>query len=682
MEFIKNFEHFSVGGGSYKVKGVGNLNGNNGERINLKINGDITEKNQEYRGMGCVISDLGMIMDYKSSAPESYNEILKLLFSKNYGACFNLIKRNESEKNSDRIKSEVFVSDAVEINSEITSDITEKTAFGRVSSNLPHLSRRKDRSGISGEGSSLSMAKDIITAFNNDFDSYVLQEALAFDYNSDNDFLTANLPWNKSFYTGSGFYVLMHFTRFADKGWKIIKSDNKSDAVAFMPEDKSEITVIIANNSRKSKHYLIELENCDFNGRYISKVETKGANIDLPCNENWFRLTDVLKAENNTLTISVKPNSVITLTTRKCGFIKGTDTVYTVNSEERLPLDYSDSFSYSDCGYRKSLPKYISSVRGDFEICNDSLIQTAQTGEEYACALFGDAAWSNYQAEIKVKLKDMSENNFAGLGVKVNKISDGFAVKLYSDGKYELIYDGETVKQSVVENFKPDLANKLKISVVGNLFIVYLNDSQIDSYTSDKSINVYGRVSIISAYFKNEFTDFRIYGNTMRKYADRTDALSEYIKYTGELSSSVNTVGFTNNTYMKLQQGNSFKLKYEGCGFALCGEANDAVITVYVDGQIIADKIKISSSSFYRTFFRNELIPNGSHKLTVTVNSGVIKLDSIALYSDNDYRVKLIPFPQEKSCSINKTNVKKTAAVAAAGITAAMLVRKITRRKK
>ena len=64
----------------------------------MEIIADGTQANENpaacYRGFGCVSANNSsrLLLDYKAEHPQAYEEIMRLLFQKNYGACLTHIK--------------------------------------------------------------------------------------------------------------------------------------------------------------------------------------------------------------------------------------------------------------------------------------------------------------------------------------------------------------------------------------------------------------------------------------------------------------------------------------------------------------------------------------------------------------------------------------------------------------
>jgi len=125
-----------------------------------------------------------------------------------------------------------------------------------------------------------------------------------------------------------------------------------------------------------------------------------------------------------------------------------------------------------------------------------------------------------------------------------------------------------------------------------------------------------------------------------------------------------------------------YKLHFNGIGFALYGKAENAVISVEIDGETINDSISVDNAEEYSELYKYTDIEKGSHELIITAISGNISLDSIAVYTDNTEKYRLIPLvKKEKNAPINKSDIKKAAAVAVTGI-AAVMIHKIADKKR
>jgi hypothetical protein len=275
--------------------------------------------------------------------------------------------------------------------------------------------------------------------------------------------------------------------------------------------------------------------------------------------------------------------------------------------------------------------------------------------------------------------------NFVGIGIRYNSSHCGVALKLYCSGDWEIIISDEIVASGKTYFLRMNEWNTLRIMALGNAYIVQLDGKEIANYIEKEAMQTYGRAVFLSAHYKNRFKDFvaePVYG--MRMYADLIDATDKGVKYSGIISIDTKaSTRFSNSSCVKLQKESGFSVTYMGYGFALCGTSTDAVISIALDGDIIEDSICVANSSFRQSFYRNDSVEKGIHKVKVYVKSGQIELDSINVFTDSAERRKAVVITDDASGKkLNKANVTKAAAVAAAGVSAAIIMSKLRGKRK
>lgn len=525
-----------------------------------------------------------------------------------------------------------------------------------------------------------------------------------------NQIVDAKEPWNGNYKINYLLYIVMHITKFIRNGWcNVKKSENSSESIAnyitntkkyavFMSRDKSDVTMIFTNSGSKSCGYRISFENCSFENRLFSKIETSGLNDAKISSKNCFNYVNVEKLEENEMFITVKPFSVVTLTTLNAALVNGVNTVeQTVYNPERLCLPYNDSFFYDDefIQRRCAAAMLMMSENGSFKaetLADERFVcQTEENNDNNydakatVTAFIGDDSWANYQVEVKFMMIPHIPENFVGIGIRYNSSHCGVALKLYCSGDWEIIISDEIVASGKTYFLRMNEWNTLRIMALGNAYIVQLDGKEIANYIEKEAMQTYGRAVFLSAHYKNRFKDFvaePVYG--MRMYADLIDATDKGVKYSGIISIDTKaSTRFSNSSCVKLQKESGFSVTYMGYGFALCGTSTDAVISIALDGDIIEDSICVANSSFRQSFYRNDSVEKGIHKVKVYVKSGKIELDSINVFTDSAERRKAVVITDDASGKkLNKANVTKAAAVAAAGVSAAIIMSKLRGKRK
>lgn len=534
---------------------------------------------------------------------------------------------------------------------------------GRASGNVPKLAINCNASGIIGENSITDIASEIIKGFSGKkMTMYQFFPAVAGYYGGTSHFpaqlITANTPWSGRYSVNSSFFMAMHFTRFAKKGWRFIENVPEN-CLVLMPENKSELTFIFCNNTSKSKGYNIDISACGMDERIFNVVETKSPQFNTHYASNWFRRTSQKKPFKSKLYIEVKSGSILTLTTLDTSFVNGTDTVKKpIFKPKRLELPYNDSFCYPDffAGTRGNAPLLTTDLGGCFEISGNFLQQKVRadmlpensafrdTPNPLTC--LGDDSWVNYSAETEFFLDSLSKDNYAGIGVHYdsscaceNTAECGCSVRIYADSHADIYFMDKIVSSFRIDNLNKRRWNKIKILALANIYMIYLNDKFIGDFEEKNILCPCGRVALLSGFYENRFRNLKVnpVSGTV-EYADRLDALSSKIIYTrdAERNSDV-SYKYSNRTNVTLGESASFELEYTGYGFALCGTAEFAELDIEFDGiKISSNNIQVGGTQYRQAFYRMKNVRYQKHKIKVTVISGKIILDSVLTFSNSE----------------------------------------------
>ncbi len=595
--------------------------------------------------------------------------------------------------------------------------------------NIPQLTVKKDLSGLTGRNGAVDVATRVINSvYNGNMTMYEFQPAVSAYYDGScyypKHLIRANTPWSGNFELCSGFYTAMHFTRFVGKNWHFVSGacygdgqenhfieKTTSNYMTLMAEDCSDITMIFANESDRTRKYRFDFEGADFNGREFSFVETSAPDNTKNVSENWFRVREKRLITDDTIEITVKPGSVLTVTTLDCSFVKGTDTVTPeIPKAHRLTMPYKDDFSYKKLGsdflsQRGRAPLYTTDQGGAFEIeCingKNRLVQQITKdiipdnwrfrGTPTPITTLLDDSWVNYTASVNVTLTG-DDDSYAGLGVRYDSAvacevtSDcGYALKLYRSGKWETLFMDKVTAEGNAELFCKDGDNTLTVSAAGNLYLAYVNGKLVSSFNEKNAMQAKGRISLLSSYHKNSFANLEVTTlSSMNRYATACDALDLRVKYGGDVVlNGCDSYKFSNRTSASMKAGASASLSYKGFGFALCGSCDSAKIKIELDGAVLCNDKEIGRSLYRQAFYRYDSCGFGWHNLKITVIEGEVSLDSIQSFSnthtEEDFDAPMNVTKKQQ----NKTNtIAKAAAVAAAGAVTALMIKKAFKRKK
>lgn len=590
--------------------------------------------------------------------------------------------------------------------------------------NVPRLAFKKDMCGISGHNTAVDIANRIINSwYNGRMTMYELQPAVSAYYDGScyypKHIIKANEPWSGHYEICAGFWTVMHFTRFAGKNWYPVISacygdgdenhyieNTTSNYMTLMPESGEEFTMILTNDSPSTRNYCISFKNCDFSGRYISLIETAPPDIDGQYDSGWFRLIDVRKTDGDMLEISVKPGSILTVTTLNASFAAGTEIVENNSpAPQRMLMKYKDDFKYKSygedfLGNRGYSPMYTTDQGGAFEVAeyegrmwleqkitHDILPENWRfRGTPDPITTLGDDAWYNYTAQISFVLVADSDDNYIGLGVRYNSAvacevtsNCGFAVKVYPSGRWEFLYMDDVVDSGNAEGFCWRDKHTILIMASDSMYFAYLDGRLLGSYIEKGCFQPCGRVSLLSGYYRNRFADLEIKPIPDKvKYAALFDALEPEMSYEGNVVlHSCDSYKYSNRTSALISEGASFEFVYRGYGFALCGTVENASLRIELDGKIIADNKLVGGTEYRQAFCKCTCERYSLHRVRVTVLEGQITLDSAAVWMNSLTSPEFSDYKSAEEVSAKKKNITKAAAAVTAGAAAAAIALKL-----
>lgn len=242
--------------------------------------------------------------------------------------------------------------------------------------------------GIGGAGSCLEMGNTFIKGFVKSRRSHVIyQPAIGSFYEggqySFKELVSARDPWSGWMHYDAGLLVLAHLSKFAKTGWeneqntagiwRAIPESSKSTAAGTNPVDgrnggenymtlaspaKDHFSTVIVNDSEYEMPYDINIKNMNMGEKSSLHVwETSAADETSAFNENYMKYAGPVAAEENgTYTVTVKPYSIVTVTTLDVSGSEEHTTPLPVEGERSVldtdstgsVSDVSDPFLYAD----------------------------------------------------------------------------------------------------------------------------------------------------------------------------------------------------------------------------------------------------------------------------------------------------------------------------------------------
>ncbi len=540
--------------------------------------------------------------------------------------------------------------------------------------NVPELTVQADESGLTGRNGTIDIANRIINSYyNGKMVMYEFQPAVAAYYDSacyaPKQLIRAWEPWSGHYVIDIGFWMAMHFTRFAEKGWMYIGgacygdgdedhsiTNTTNNFMTLCAPDRSDFSMFFTNDSDETRTYTVTVKDMAIDPTALSSVLTKGPSGHQPYDANWFqpgKTFRISRNKNHAFTIKVPPYSILTVTTLDTSWVAGVNTFPAVQPPKpsRLPLPYHDDLAYTkeEICVRGCAPKYMTDQGGAFElvdtkegyaICQKITPKTMPTnwrfrGTPQPITCFGDDKWRCYSMEAEVQLSSNESHNYAGIGIRYNSSVTceyssmcGYSARLYGNGSWKLMDMENVAAEGLLPHIDPTAWNKLKLVILGNSIFFFLDGNLLTKYTPQCLVNS-GRASLCSEYAYNMFRNIHIDPVAVQPiYVRRVDCFGEGILYNENWEiHPMESYRFYNRTSMEAKQGAEFSCNFEGTGIAVIGTAQNAELTVLVDGHAVYENLLIPNCDTRQACFSVDSLPNGMHNLRVYIKGGAFRLD-------------------------------------------------------
>ncbi|BCN31742.1 glycoside hydrolase family 30 protein [Anaeromicropila herbilytica] len=551
-------------------------------------------------------------------------------------------------------------------------------------------------SGLTGINGVLDIANRIITMYpGGNMTLYEFQPAVAAYYDGvtfcSKQLITANKPWSGYYELNSGYYMALHFSQFIKEGWCFIEGacagDGKpgGDGHAVVEATYSYITlcdpktedysIVVTNTTNNTREYSIEISELKKSSSTVYIWETRGPEKNQKFDDNYFKKIDAINPVSNgnidTYTVSVKPYSMVTITTlneenhisnSKNEIDNNSRNEIDNNSSNLLSIPYYDDYEYKeyDKDYllsRGNAPRYTTDEGGAFEVVhyngNNVLMQKITTDmkpKEWGytpdpVTNFGDDLWFNYKASVDVKFdaNGNQDNNYVGVGIRYNlgdAGASGYSMILYANGRWKLNRNKVMITEGYTERFDGSIWNYIGVMAVEDKISAYCNGKLLVSHTVDhknlEPMHTAGRCALYSSYHCNCFDHFKAEPiDDVEYFVDRINNTNEAITYSSGWTHSVMS-GFKNyyRTVSKGEIGESVAIDFSGTGFAIIGEnenERNCEIDVELDGILVEHKLSIAKSDYREACYYRYSIAEGYHQMKITVLSGTFTLDAVEI---------------------------------------------------
>ncbi len=514
---------------------------------------------------------------------------------------------------------------------------------------------------------------------------YIFQPAIGSFYEGaqydHKELVSAREPWAGSIHFDESIYLLSHFSKFAKTGWenetntagiwRYINAASGNDStgtehltntqgnpsyMTLASPDKKDFSTILVNNSDKALQYRITLENMDIASDAALEVWESET-------DRYMEYGGEIKAEDGSYDVTVKPFSIVTVTSLKCRDqeeyakrLPEETAKYVLDTDESgSKLDYSGDILYSDdfeyssysedyLAERGNEPRYMVDQSGAFYVEDGKLVQglekkISQWQDNEPNTVVGDYRWMNYKAGVDVY---PGESGAAGIVVRqqtgMSYSGSGYSLQISRDGKWQFKRRGSVLESGSVQA-SDEGKYRLSIAASGKKVTAFVDDEEVASY-EDGNPEYFGRIKLFCNWERTEFDNLAV--EKLPQDDDSIDTLpyagflidnaDDAVSYSGGWNIKCN--GSSNDWYRSTsetqEEGASFTVPITGKGFALIG-SNDgtAALGVTVDGEEISAEAATNASSNHGTPYLYYGLEEKEHEVTVTVKSGKFVLDAI-----------------------------------------------------
>lgn len=497
-------------------------------------------------------------------------------------------------------------------------------------------------------------------------------------------FINACDPWSGYYTLDSGFYMMLQFTQFIDKGWSYIDGacyadgvpggdghaivDAKYSYITLCSPDKSDYTTVITNTTAEPITYQFTVSALDAAGKDINLWETRGPDGGA-YNENYFKNIGKLTPEESdgtySYSVTVKPYSILTAST-----IELTPAEYHQSEPEQrtiLELPYTDDYEYADypenyLSSRGNAPRYTTDEGGAFEVENGVLVQQI-TADLKAndwgwtpdpTTNFGDDRWYNYSVSADVIFAPAEDKgaNYAGVGLRYNQGhmgASGYWLKLTESGSWSLWKNSKVLEEGSC-TADTSAAVNLKIQAVNDNVICWVNGEQVCDYTAGEVSSLSaGRAALYSSYNRNGFDNLVIEAaDGAEPYITRFDNTHAMFTYSGDWQHETMS-SFKNHkrTLSSGEAGCSLTVEFDGTGIALTGGGKGATATYTIDGGK-AQEYTVPVTATRGVAFLLTGLEKGHHTLQITINDGTFNVDSAEISGTEVYTAKQLSHSKDE----------------------------------
>ncbi|MDE6133441.1 MAG: hypothetical protein K2G04_08730, partial [Oscillospiraceae bacterium] len=204
-----------------------------------------------------------------------------------------------------------------------------------------------------------------------------------------------------------------------------------------------------------------------------------------------------------------------------------------------------------------------------------------------------------------------------------------YAVTVFTNGKWELRKNGSAVISGTLNGFDSTAWHSIRLTAAERNITAEIDGKIAAEFTDNEAYPHSGRVSIGSGLYKNIFRKFRTARITgLAPAIKRLDDHDAAIVYGGEWERKI-AQGYIhfNRTLSKSVFESYFEFEFEGSGFAVIGETEEAEIEVYDNGKLVESAGV--QKALPRQCSYSKSLAKGKHSIRLAVRSGSLTVDAV-----------------------------------------------------
>jgi len=475
--------------------------------------------------------------------------------------------------------------------------------------------------------------------------------------------LTAVTPWSGHYEIHKSFWMVAHFTQFAQPGWKFLDKScgNVGDDLWYLTlrdPQSPDYSVIVVNAGDQDALFDFKIAG-GLSQEALHAWRTDTATV--------FTEGDEITPQKKRFQVKVPARSLLSLTTT-IGQTKG-EPAHPIPPAKAFPLPYRDDFSSYNV---ETQPKYFLDQAGAFETadiggvrCLKQVVATPPRewqgtfSKREPYSIFGDPAWVNVKAEASVLLPEGATAYLSIRGNLHDRDRDvpatGYQTLLQADGSWvfrKVVFGDITpLAQGKLDNFQSKDWHRLSVSAFGEYLEARI-DGKLLAQAQDADL-AFGQAALGCSYHAVSFRDLSVLPNGTVPAWVMVGDRDPRVVYQGEWADVDGDWKDTQRTSRKSKTvGATAEFEFEGTGICLLGRRGDdcGQAEISLDGGT-GERVNLHQTADLRRMplFRKDALVDGKHKVRLTVLGPADSSQKDAFVYLDEVMVEALPTPGEDS---------------------------------